>query len=68
MKLVITKRKTEKLKKYCKRLFRKFCFSLITFCTYLVAIKVEDLFLAFFFYLLLRVLIGVDKKYVFETL
>ena len=31
------------------------------FCTYLVALKV-DLFLALFFSLLLRMLIGVDKR------
>ena len=39
----------------------QFCFSLITFYTYLVAIKV-DLFLALFFLFLFGILIGVDKR------
>ena len=48
-------------KKDEKFLFRKFCFSIITFCTCLVVMKV-GLFLALFFALLLGVLIGVDKR------
>ena len=50
-----------KLEKYWKILFRKLCFSLITFCAYLVAVKV-DLFVALCFLLLLGMLIGVDKR------
>ena len=42
-------------------LFRKFCFSLTTFCTYLIAMKV-DLFLVLFVPLLFGILIGVDKR------
>ena len=60
MKLTIPKRKMKK-KKYRKRLFREFCFSLITFCTNLVAMRV-DLILALFFPLLLGMFIGVDKR------
>ena len=51
----------KKVGEVLKRLFRKFCFSLITFCRYSVAMKV-DLFLALFFALLLGMLIGVDKR------
>ena len=51
----------KKLKKYWKKLFRKFCFSIIALCTYLVAIKV-DLFLALFFPLLLGMLIRVNER------
>ena len=43
------------------KMIRKFCFSLLTFCACLVAMKV-DLFLALFFALLLGLLIGVDKR------
>ena len=43
-----------------KKLFRKFYFSIITFCTYLVAVMV-DLYLAIFFPLLLGMFNGVDK-------
>ena len=42
-------------------MFRKFCFSLVTFCGCLVAIKV-DLFVDLFFALLLGMFIGVDKR------
>ena len=49
----------KKEEKYWKRLFRKFCFSLITFYTYLVAMEV-DLFVTLS--LLLGMLIGVDKR------
>ena len=60
-KLDNSQEKDEKsFKKIEKKLFRKFCFSIITFCTYLVAVKV-DLFLAIFCPLLLGMLNGVDK-------
>ena len=51
----------KKLTKYWTKLFRKFCFSIITLRIYLVATKV-DLSLALFFPLLLGLLIRVDKR------
>ena len=51
----------KKLEKYWKTLFREFCFSLITFCTYLIVLKV-DLLIALFFPLFLGTLIEVKKK------
>ena len=42
-------------------MFRKFCFSLVTFCGCLVAIKM-DLFVDLFFALFLGMFIGVDKR------
>ena len=53
--------KWKKLERHRKRLFRKFSFRLITFCTCSVAMKV-DLFLALLFALLRGMLIGVDKR------
>ena len=51
----------KKLEKYWKRLFSKFCFSLITFCAILEAMK-EDLLLAILFAFLPGMLIGKDKS------
>ena len=58
MKLTVLKR-WEMLDRYRKRLFRKLCFSLITFCTCLYTIKV-DLCLDLFFALWLGMFTGVD--------
>ena len=56
-----TQEKDEKSWRGIIRLFRKFCFSLITFYICLVTMNV-DLFLAFFFALLLGMLTGVNKR------
>ena len=53
--------KDEKIWRYGKRLFKNFFFSLIKFCTCLVAMKV-DLLLAIFFASLLGMLIGLHKR------
>ena len=65
MKLTMPKRKMKKSwgsieKNYLENFVLVFLFQKITFCTFLVAMKV-DLFLASFFSLLLGMLIGVDK-------
>ena len=51
----------KKVGKALKRLFRKLCFSLSTFCTCLATMKV-DFLLAIFFASLLGMLIAVDKR------
>ena len=61
MKLTIPKRKTKDLGEVLKTLFRKFCFSLIMFCTCLIAMKV-NLLLALSFALLLGMIVGIDKR------